>query len=122
MAFRSVPTTLLFGIWSNKSDANLENSDCTVRMLLFVSISERDLDKNTYVQCTGLVCAFDVCALRTRVITMSTASWTGLRKKKTLETRNEPEQNEIRSVTVTHQFNENIVRGKKPKVGGKKLR
>ena len=26
MAFRSVPTTLLFGIWSNKSDANLENS------------------------------------------------------------------------------------------------
>ena len=30
MAFRSVPTTLLFGIWSNKSDANLEDSDCTV--------------------------------------------------------------------------------------------
>ena len=38
MAFRSVPTTLLFEIWSNKSDANLEDSDCTVRMLLFVSI------------------------------------------------------------------------------------
>ena len=29
MMFRSVPTTLLFGIWSNKSDANLENSDYT---------------------------------------------------------------------------------------------
>ena len=38
MAFRSVPTTLLFGIWSNKSDANLEDSDCTVQMLLFISI------------------------------------------------------------------------------------
>ena len=64
-------------------------------------MNERDLDKNTYVQCTGLVCAFDVCALRTRVITMSTASWTRLRKKEiTLETRNEPEQNEIRSVTT----------------------
>ena len=33
-----LPTTLLFGIWSNKSDANLEDSDCTVRMLLFISI------------------------------------------------------------------------------------
>ena len=30
MAFQSVPTTLLFGIWSNKSDENLEDSDCTV--------------------------------------------------------------------------------------------
>ena len=38
MVFQLVPTTLLFGIWSNKSDANLEDSDCTVRMLLFVSI------------------------------------------------------------------------------------
>ena len=38
MAFRSVPTTLLFGIWSNTSDANLEDSDCTVQMLLIVSI------------------------------------------------------------------------------------
>ena len=30
MAFRSVPTTLLFEIWSNKSDAKLEGSDWTV--------------------------------------------------------------------------------------------
>ena len=34
MAFRSVPTTLLFGICSNKTD---EDSDCIVRMLLFFS-------------------------------------------------------------------------------------
>ena len=38
MAFRSVATTDLSGIWSNKTDANLEDSDCTVRMLLFFSI------------------------------------------------------------------------------------
>ena len=30
MAFQSVPTTLLLGIWSNKTDANLEDSACTV--------------------------------------------------------------------------------------------
>ena len=59
----------------------------------------RDLDRNTYMQCTWLV-----CALRTRVITMSTASWTGLNKKK-MEIRDEPEQSGIRSMTVTHQFN-----------------
>ena len=29
MMFRSVPATLLFGIWSNKGDANLEGSNCT---------------------------------------------------------------------------------------------
>ena len=43
-------------------------------------------------------------------------------KQEEMEIRDEPEQNEIRSVTVTHQFNANIARGKKPKVGGKKLR
>ena len=52
---------------------------------------------------------------------MSTASWTGLRKKKTLETRNEPGQNEIRSVTVTHQFNANIVRRKSRKLEEKTM-
>ena len=35
MTFRSVPSTLLFGIWSNKCDANLEDSDCW-RMLLCI--------------------------------------------------------------------------------------
>ena len=39
MAFQSVPTIVLLGIWSNKSDANLKDSDCTVPMLLFVSIA-----------------------------------------------------------------------------------
>ena len=38
-----------------------------------------------------------------------------------MEIRDEPEQIGIRSVTVTHQFNANIVRGKKPKVGGKTM-
>ena len=39
-----------------------------------------------------------------------------------MEIRDQPEQNEIRSVTVTHQFNANIVRGKKTeKVGGKTM-
>ena len=35
MAFRSVPTTHIWNPWSNKTDANLEDSACTVRMLLF---------------------------------------------------------------------------------------
>ena len=42
MAFRSVSTTHLFGIWSNKTDSNLEDSDCTVQMLLFISIGKKD--------------------------------------------------------------------------------
>ena len=38
--FQLVPTTYVFGIWSNKSDANLEDSDCIVRMLLLVSMTQ----------------------------------------------------------------------------------
>ena len=34
---------LLFGIWSNKPDANLEDSDCPVRMLLFVSMQGAEI-------------------------------------------------------------------------------
>ena len=52
---------------------------------------------------------------------MSTASWTGLRKEKTLESRNEPEQNEICSVIVAHQFNANIVRRKSRKLEEKTM-
>ena len=48
MTFRSVPTTHLLEIWSNKSDANLEDSDCTVQMLLFVSISPLMRDPKSY--------------------------------------------------------------------------
>ena len=58
MAFQSVPTTLLFGIWSNKSEANLEDSDCTLRMLLFVSIKKEwreNLVKLLLVLCTSSV-------------------------------------------------------------------
>ena len=40
MAFRSVPTILLFRIWSNKSDTNVEDTDCTIRTLLFVLIQK----------------------------------------------------------------------------------
>ena len=40
MAFQSVPTALLFGIWSNKSDGNLEDSDCTDTVLLLVSMTQ----------------------------------------------------------------------------------
>ena len=41
MAFpSSVPIIHLFGIWSNKNDANLDDSHCTVQIFLFVSIAK----------------------------------------------------------------------------------
>ena len=46
MVFQSVPITLLFGTWSNKSYANLEDSDSTVRMLLLVSMQARTVSKS----------------------------------------------------------------------------
>ena len=49
MAFQSVPTHLGgITIWnhcSNKTDANLEDSACTVRVLLFFPIQQKEINR-----------------------------------------------------------------------------
>ena len=50
MAFQSVPTSRLFGIWSNKTGANLEDSAFTLRVLLFFPMSAKNISSESQLK------------------------------------------------------------------------